>query len=95
VPIFSRIPASSTEPTVGASVWASGSQVCSGHTGTLTANPRATAANTIVPKVPPKRAAAPISWRARMSKVRPAASGLERSQMARNPSSMITDPIRV
>ena len=26
------------EPAVGASVWASGSHVCSGNTGTLTAN---------------------------------------------------------
>ena len=94
MPIFSRIPASSTEPTVGASVWASGSQVWSGHTGTLTAKPRATAANTIVPKVPPKRAA-PTSWRASMSKVRPAASGLERSHRARKPSSITTDPMRV
>ena len=30
-------PASSTEPAVGASVCASGSQVCSGHAGSLTA----------------------------------------------------------
>ena len=27
-----------TEPAVGASTWASGSQVCTGHIGTLTAN---------------------------------------------------------
>ena len=31
-------PASSTEPAVGASVCASGSQVCSGHAGSFTAN---------------------------------------------------------
>jgi hypothetical protein len=36
-PSFSRIAASTTEPPVGASVWASGSQVCTGHIGTLTA----------------------------------------------------------
>ena len=30
--------ASTTEPPVGASTWASGSQVCTGHIGTLTAN---------------------------------------------------------
>ena len=29
--------ASTTEPPVGASTWASGSQVCTGHIGTLTA----------------------------------------------------------
>ena len=39
VPIFSRTPASSTEPTVGAAVWASGSQLCSGHIGAFTARP--------------------------------------------------------
>ncbi len=30
------IAASTTEPPVGASTWASGSQVCTGHIGTLT-----------------------------------------------------------
>lgn len=39
VPIFSRTPARSTEPTVGAAVWASGSQLCSGHIGVFTASP--------------------------------------------------------
>ena len=37
MPSFSRTPASITEPAVGASVWASGSQVCTGNSGTLTA----------------------------------------------------------
>ena len=36
-PSFSRIAASTTEPPVGASVCASGSQVCTGHIGTFTA----------------------------------------------------------
>ena len=40
------IPASSTEPIVGASVCASGSHVWNGHIGTLIANPSATAPNT-------------------------------------------------
>ena len=31
------IAASTTEPPVGASTWASGNQVCTGHIGTLTA----------------------------------------------------------
>ncbi len=44
VPIFSMTPASSTEPIVGASVWASGSHVWNGHIGTLTAKPSAIAA---------------------------------------------------
>src|SRR5580658_10528954 len=36
-PIFKRIPASITEPAVGASTWASGSQVWTGHIGIFTA----------------------------------------------------------
>ena len=40
VPIFSSTAARMTEPAVGASVWASGSQVWNGNIGTLTANPR-------------------------------------------------------
>ena len=38
VPIFSRTPARMTEPAVGASVCASGSQVWKGNMGTLMAN---------------------------------------------------------
>src|SRR5271155_1480014 len=38
VPIFSRTPARMTEPAVGASVCASGSQVWNGNIGTLIAN---------------------------------------------------------
>ena len=37
MPSFSRTPARITEPAVGASVWASGSHVWSGNSGTLTA----------------------------------------------------------
>ncbi len=40
------MPASRTEPIVGASVWASGSHVWNGHIGTLIANPSATAPKT-------------------------------------------------
>src|SRR5438477_1413500 len=36
-PIFNRIAARITEPAVGASTWASGSQVCTGHIGIFTA----------------------------------------------------------
>src|SRR5271169_3971103 len=45
VPIFSRTPARMTEPAVGASTWASGSQVWNGNIGTLIANPRKKAKN--------------------------------------------------
>src|SRR6516225_5892353 len=37
-PIFNRMPARMTDPAVGASTCASGSQVWTGHIGTLTAN---------------------------------------------------------
>ena len=43
MPSFSITPARITEPAVGASVWASGSQVCSGNSGTFTANAMAKA----------------------------------------------------
>ncbi len=66
-PSFRRMAASSTEPTVGAAVWASGSQVWNGHIGTFTANPRNNAPNTRNPKVPVKFGASSI--RAGMSKV--------------------------
>src|ERR1017187_229484 len=39
VPIFSRTPARMTEPAVGASTWASGSQGGNGNIGTWMANP--------------------------------------------------------
>src|SRR5688572_17881891 len=45
VPIFSSTPASTTEPAVGASTCASGSQVWSGNIGTLIANASANAPN--------------------------------------------------
>src|SRR4029077_8822342 len=44
-PIFSVIAARTTEPPVGASTCASGSQVCTGHIGTLTENDRKNAKN--------------------------------------------------
>src|SRR5438876_10907289 len=40
VPIFRRTPARITEPAVGASTWAAGSQVWNGNIGTLMAKPR-------------------------------------------------------
>src|SRR5207247_7643484 len=44
-PTFTVIAASTTEPPVGASTCASGSQVCTGHIGTLTAKAMKNAAN--------------------------------------------------
>ena len=45
MPIFSSTPARMTEPAVGASTWASGSQVWNGKSGTLIANASAKARN--------------------------------------------------
>src|SRR5437660_3418581 len=45
VPIFSKTPARITEPAVGASVCASGSQVWNGNIGTLMANAKKKAQN--------------------------------------------------
>jgi hypothetical protein len=44
-PSLSRIAASTAEPPVGASTCASGSQVCTGHMGTFTANAKRKATN--------------------------------------------------
>ena len=46
MPIFSRMPARNTLPAVGACTWASGSQVCSGNSGTLMAKPANSARKT-------------------------------------------------
>ena len=46
VPIFRSTLASTTEPAVGASTWASGSQVWNGNIGTLMAKPRKKAQKT-------------------------------------------------
>src|SRR5579875_264015 len=53
VPIFSRTPARITEPAVGASTCASGSQVWKGNIGTLIAKPRKKAKNNQMAAVPP------------------------------------------
>src|SRR5260221_1193626 len=45
VPIFKSTPAKITEPAVGASLWASGSQEFNGHKGTLMQNAKANARN--------------------------------------------------
>src|SRR5215467_10526947 len=52
VPIFSNTPARITEPAVGASTWASGSQVWNGNMGTLIAKPRKNAKNSHIAAAP-------------------------------------------
>jgi hypothetical protein len=87
VPIFSRMPARCTEPTVGASVCASGSHVWNGHMGTLMANPRNSPMNAMFWKVGSK----PACCRAMMSNV----CGSARKYMARKARSMNTLPNNV
>ena len=48
MPIFSMTEASITEPAVGASTCASGSQVCSGNSGTLMAKAMKNARNSSI-----------------------------------------------
>ena len=90
-PSFNMMAARRTEPTVGAAVWASGSQVWNGHIGTLTANPRNRAPNTRKAKVPVKGLSklAPIWVSSGIEKVPP------RRLRARNPSNMKAEPNRV
>src|SRR3990172_11014479 len=85
-------PASRTEPIVGASVCASGSQVWKGHIGTFTANPNPTAPNTTSWNVLVNPPDAPYSWSATMSNVCTPPPMSELKYIARNPSSMKTDP---
>ena len=89
MPIFSRMAASRTLPTVGASVWASGSQVWNGHIGTLMAKPMPMARKTRFWM--PDGRFGPDAWSRRTSKV----WGLDRKYRARKPSSMKTLPNRV
>ena len=63
VPTFSRTPARSTEPAVGASVCASGSQVCSGKSGTFTANATKNARKSQRAVSTGSAAATCVSWR--------------------------------
>ena len=56
MPILRSTPARITDPAVGASVWASGSQVCSGNMGTFTAKATAKARKS-------QRWAAGVTWR--------------------------------
>ena len=61
--------ASKTDPTVGAAVCASGSQVCKGHIGTFTAKPKNKTAKTRVANVPVNVPAVPNSINSGILKV--------------------------
>ena len=63
VPTFRSTPARSTDPAVGASVWASGSHVCSGNNGTFTAKATKNARKSHRAVVTGSDAATRVSWR--------------------------------
>lgn len=88
VPIFRRTPARRTEPTVGAAVWASGSQLCSGHIGVFTASPRpiARTAMTCTDVVSPRPLSAASATMSNVPAFTPTRS---------RPSSMTTEPSSV
>ena len=89
MPSFNSTAARITEPTVGASVWASGSQVWNGNMGTFTPNPRNMPPNTHTCDDLAMPAAA--SGRSRMSKVLASA----RKYRAKKLTSISAEPNRV
>ena len=82
------MPASSTDPTVGASVWASGSQVWNGHIGTLIAKPRNRPEKIRTCRLLTMGRVAAICCNWMMSNV----CGFDLKNSARKPSSMNTLP---
>ena len=83
------MPARITDPPVGASVWASGSHVCTGKMGHLMAKDRAKAMNS------QRAVASAIDWpsaRVTRSKVRVPVARWLRNTRARIPTSMRADP---
>ena len=95
MPSFNSTAARITEPTVGASVWASGSQVWNGNIGTLMPNPRNMPAKIHSWLVRAMAAVAPPDS-ARMSNVRatssPPSVPSARKYMARKLTSMSAEP---
>src|ERR1700693_3752705 len=89
VPIFNNTPARMTDPAVGASVCASGSQVWNGNIGTLMANAKKNAQNSSTCVLVSNCAAEASS--VGISNVPPPAL----KYSARIPSSMITEPTKV
>src|SRR5665647_3090591 len=80
-----------TEPAVGASVWASGNQVCTGNMGTLMANAMKNAANDQMAIEPEN----PARCRARMSNVSVPLLLEYHQTMARMATSISTEPANV
>ena len=89
MPSLSITPASTIEPAVGACVWASGSHVCNGKIGTLTANAMAKAKNSQRPVEAAKFAPSEISTRSNVVWPR---SRLAMATVAIRPTSMNAEP---
>ena len=89
MPSFSITPARITEPAVGAWVWASGSHVCSGKIGTLTANAMAKAKNSHRPVLAGSRRLGELD---EVERQLPDAVSLARKTVAMMPTSMNAEP---
>ncbi len=90
MPSFSNTPASTTEPAVGACVWASGNHVCSGKIGTLTANATAKAKNSQRPVDAAKLAPSASSTRSNV--IRPTPLSRAMKTVAMMPTNMNAEP---
>ena len=86
---MSITPAKITEPAVGACVWASGSHVCSGKTGTFTANAMAKLRNNHRAVLVAKSPCSAICTR---SNVRCPIDRSARNAVVRMPTSMNAEP---
>ena len=93
MPSFSITAASTTEPAVGAWVWASGSQVWSGKIGTLTANAIANPKNSQRPATAGNEAFSASSTRSKVTPSTPLR--LAMNTVAMIETSMNADPIIV
>ena len=93
MPSFSITPASTTEPAVGAWVWASGNHVWSGKIGTLTANATANPKNNQRPVDAAKLAFSASSTRSNV--IRSTPLPLAMKTVAMMPTSMNAEPIIV
>ena len=90
MPSFSNTPASTTEPAVGACVWASGNHVWSGKIGTLTANAIAKAKNNHRPVEAAKLAPSASSTKSNV--MWPTPLSLARKTVATMPTNMNAEP---
>ena len=90
MPSFSITPARITDPAVGASVWASGSHVCTGMSGTFTAKPSANARKIQRAVVVARDCACAISTTSKVSG--PPVAEACRNAVARMPTSINAEP---